>query len=527
MLRNKVIKYQVNDTEPPNFTELCQLLRQISEKVDGLCLFKDFATAEFAKINAGEGTSNQRGNGGNNMTKLHTHQVGGNNNAEHHHNPYGKLTRLDFPKFNGEDFIKRFGENVPWNVYEYEILSRFGEVYDDPLVELKILKQTTDVESYQDKFEMILNKDVSCLAKMQEAIMALAKAKLQYSSYSSSRYQQSNVAPRTTTYPPKPPLLALPSAPRPGFANLCSGQLYALKVVANVVEGEEMVMDMSTEIVEEIREEEKFVDCPQTIEERPQISLNALSEVNAFKTMRIKAMAAARRMGCQLRRTVPLEVFVADGNQMVSEYMCKGFEWTIQGITYVIIIPLGSCDMVLGVQWLATLGDILWNYEKLTMEYKYKGKRVVLRGSQQAVLFWLNGKQSTKKVTNDRAELSVMFVCVYLRQLWHMSSNKSSLNNDIQEVLNDFKSVFEVPKELPPQRSHDLSIPLLPNTSPINIRPYRHPPNQKEALELMVKELIDSGTIKNRNSSFFSPIIMVKKKDGNWRMFVDYRKLNK
>ncbi|GJR63646.1 reverse transcriptase [Tanacetum coccineum] len=390
------------------------MLRQISDKVYGLCLFKDFATAEFAKINAGEGTSNQGGNGGNNMTNFHPHQGGGNNNAQHHHNPYGKLTRLDFLKFNGEDvkgwifrvhqffvidqvredqklrlvsmhlfdkalnshlqFIKKFRENVPWNVYETEILSRFGEVYDDPIIELKNLKQTTDVQSYQDKFEMLLNKvdlfeshvvnmfmgglkgeirvplrmfkpvtikDVSCLAKMQEATVALTKAKPRYSSYSSSRFQQSNVTPRTTTYPPKPPLLALPLAPRPDMCHKCSGQLYALEVVANVAEG-----------------------------------------VNDFKTMRIKgymgrqlvhilmdtgsthnilAIAAAIKMRCQLRRTVPLEVSIANGNQMVSEYMCKGFEWTIQGITYktdVMIIPLGSYDMVLGVQWLATLGDI-------------------------------------------------------------------------------------------------------------------------------------------------------------------------
>ncbi|GJR97625.1 retrotransposon protein, putative, ty1-copia subclass [Tanacetum coccineum] len=51
-----------------------------------------------------------------------------------------------------------FGKNVPWELYETEILRRFGDVYDDLLVELKILKQSGDVQSYQDKFEMLLNK---------------------------------------------------------------------------------------------------------------------------------------------------------------------------------------------------------------------------------------------------------------------------------------------------------------------------------------------------------------------------------
>ncbi|GKD04357.1 putative mitochondrial protein, partial [Tanacetum coccineum] len=54
-----------------------------------------------------------------------------------------------------------------------------------------------------------------------------------------------------------------------------------------------------------------------------------------------------------------------------------------------------------------------------------------------------------------------------------------------------------------------------------------HPPNQKDAVELMVKELLDSGVIRNNQSSFSYPIIMVKKKYGTWRMCVDYKQLNK
>ncbi|GJY88377.1 retrotransposable element Tf2 [Tanacetum coccineum] len=411
--RSTSIQEPSNQTPPPetqNLTELCRLLRQINDKVDGLCIFKDSATAEFARINASEGTSGQGGNNGNLM--LHVP----NNNAQT--DPQIPIGRVDidwiFPKEDQKmrlvsmhlfdkalnwhlQFVKRFRENVPWNVYEAEILSRFGEVFDDPLVELKNLKQTTDVQSYQDKFEMLLNKvDLSEAQAVNgmEATVALTKPRPQYASNSSYKYQQSNMGTKTTTYPPTPPLLALLSAPKVGYANpirkqltqkeleekraknqcfycdqryvpghKCSGQLYSLEVVANMAESDDSMLDLSANVIEVIGKKRIFWECSQTIE----IILNQWL---------LQKVGMSIKKNCSFRNV------------------------------YAMVIR--CCDMVLGVQWLATLGDILWKFEKLTMEYKYKGKRVVLRGSQQAALSWLNGKQSIKGMPTNTAELSLM-----------------------------------------------------------------------------------------------------------------------
>ncbi|GKE77122.1 putative mitochondrial protein [Tanacetum coccineum] len=70
-------------------------------------------------------------------------------------------------------------------------------------------------------------------------------------------------------------------------------------------------------------------------------------------------------------------------------------------------------------------------------------------------------------------------------------------------------------------------IPLIEGTQPVNIRPCRHPPTQKDVIEAMVKELLEAGVIKPSYSPFVSTIVMVKKKDNTWRMCIDYRKLNK
>jgi hypothetical protein len=58
------------------------------------------------------------------------------------------------------------------------------------------------------------------------------------------------------------------------------------------------------------------------------------------------------------------------------------------------------------------------------------------------------------------------------------------------------------------------------------VRPYKYSPHQKTEIEKQVLELLNQGIIQRSVSSFASPILIVKKKDGSWRFCVDYRRLN-
>ena len=60
-----------------------------------------------------------------------------------------------------------------------------------------------------------------------------------------------------------------------------------------------------------------------------------------------------------------IKVKVANGDEIVSLGKCKNTKVKLQGYTFVVdlyILPLAGCDIVLGIQWLRTLGPILWDF---------------------------------------------------------------------------------------------------------------------------------------------------------------------
>lgn len=102
----------------------------------------------------------------------------------------------------------------------------------------------------------------------------------------------------------------------------------------------------------------------------------------------------------------------------------------------------------------------------------------------------------------------------------------NDFEEQLQGLLEDFADVFKVPKGLPPPRLQDHRIPLKDEGVVIKIRPYRYWTIQKGEMEILIQEILQDGIIRYSNSIFASPIVMVKKKYGSWRLCVDYRQLN-
>ncbi|GJR42687.1 putative reverse transcriptase domain-containing protein [Tanacetum coccineum] len=80
---------------------------------------------------------------------------------------------------------------------------------------------------------------------------------------------------------------------------------------------------------------------------------------------------------------------------------------------------------------------------------------------------------------------------------------------------------------LPPTRQVEFQIDLIPGAAPVARAPYRLAPSEMKELSEQLKELSDKGFIRPSSSPWGDPVLFVKKKDGSFRMCIDYRELNK
>ena len=97
----------------------------------------------------------------------------------------------------------------------------------------------------------------------------------------------------------------------------------------------------------------------------------------------------------------------------------------------------------------------------------------------------------------------------------------TNLDSKVAILLHTYNEVFAIPKGLPPPRSQNHAIPLLPGSGPVKVRPYRYPHSQKLQIEKMIKEMLEEGIIVPSTSPFFFPYHFGEKE--GWNMAILHR----
>ncbi|GJR82055.1 putative reverse transcriptase domain-containing protein [Tanacetum coccineum] len=119
---------------------------------------------------------------------------------------------------------------------------------------------------------------------------------------------------------------------------------------------------------------------------------------------------------------------------------------------------------------------------------------------------------------------------VFLAQISAKKEEDKSERKQIEDVpiVRDFPEVFpEDLPGLPPTRPVEFQIDLIPGAAPVARAPYRLAPSEMKELSEQLQELSDKGFIRPSSSPWGAPVLFVKKKDGSFRMCIDYRELNK
>ncbi|XP_042018949.1 uncharacterized protein LOC121766761 [Salvia splendens] len=228
----------------------------------------------------------------------------------------------------------------------------------------------------------------------------------------------------------------------------------------------------------------------------------------------------------------PFRVYVGNGASLVCSHIARGTKLSVQGVDFFIdlhIMEIHGPDIVLGMDWLESLGKVSADFVGKTLEFTQNGVRVSLHGVQPAPR--LISLQSLAMLTAHSS--SHEFYEIVRMDTGPGGAGPTAAEefppdtpHDVWIVLDQFRDVFAVPTRMTPRRGFDHRIHLLPDTKPVNVRPYRYPYFQKNEIERQVREMLDQGIIQHSHSPFSSLVLLIRKKDGTFRFCIDYRALN-
>jgi len=173
-----------------------------------------------------------------------------------------------------------------------------------------------------------------------------------------------------------------------------------------------------------------------------------------------------------------IQVKVANGHIISRDSWIAQAKWEVDEYffsTGMRILPLHHFDVILGMDWLEAHSPMKVDWKSKWLAVPYKNSTAVLQGILPAV---------------------PEEVIVHLCSLPSLAATPAvSLSPEVEAIIQQFSLVFEPLSSLPPERSCDHAIPLVPGAKVVSIRPYRYPPALKDEIERQVADMLAKGII--------------------------------
>lgn len=168
-----------------------------------------------------------------------------------------------------------------------------------------------------------------------------------------------------------------------------------------------------------------------------------------------------------------VKVAVANGSQLWCDKEVLDCPWYTQDQEFATnfrIFPLGTYDVILGMDWLEYHSHMLIDWPKRCMQVEHEGFTIILQG--------ITSSTTSCECLNiiQLASMDKQSAVAYVVQLCYVEDSENltdiqytELPPEIAQVLLDYEDVFQEPTELPPKQDCDHTIPLMHEAQPVNI----------------------------------------------------------
>ncbi|KAG6479507.1 hypothetical protein ZIOFF_062973 [Zingiber officinale] len=327
--------------------------------------------------------------------------------------------------------LERDRPHIQWEEFKDQCNLRFGpSIRNNKLGELAKLQQSGSVEDYQRKFEQLAARASSLISEQvvqifisglqdhiavevelhhpEDLTSAMSFARLY--ERRSKRFESTVTPRRTPVLPPKQPFIKrlnrteMEERRAKGLCFNCD-ELY--------IPDHRCKRLFWLEGLEDYDEQNHVEDV--------EISLNVITGIRASQTMRIQGRINHTPL------LVLIDPGIANGRQLQCLGICHNVLIHLDDHKFNVeffILPLGDIGAVLRVNWLCTLGPILWDFSQMCMSFQHTDNTIYLQGS---------GATLTAEVTS-------------------LAIGTLPKVHEKRHIIEKYAAIFEEPNDLPPFR---------------------------------------------------------------------------
>ncbi|GKE83329.1 putative reverse transcriptase domain-containing protein, partial [Tanacetum coccineum] len=222
-----------------------------------------------------------------------------------------------------------------------------------------------------------------------------------------------------------------------------------------------------------------------------------------------------------MRLNTSYDVELADGKIVSTNTVLRGCTLNLINHLFEIDlmpIELGTFDIINEMDWLVERDAVIVCGKK-EVHIPVKNEMLVVKSNK--------GMSRLKVISCIKARKYVeKGIQLFLA---HVTEKEPSVKR-LQDVhvICDFPEVFldDLPGP-PPPRQVEFRIKLVPGAAPVASAAYRLAPSEMKKLSDQLKKLLKKGFIRPSSSPWGALVLFVKKKDGSFRMCINYRELYK